>query len=40
MTFNGYSSSDTGWLSYDNEISPAPEPAAYGAILVGFPFWG
>lgn len=32
-TFNGYSSSSTGWLSYDNEISPAPEPATYGAIL-------
>ena len=31
--FNGYSSSSTGWLSYDNEISPAPEPATYGAIL-------
>jgi len=36
VTFNGYTSSDTGWLSYDSEISPAPEPAAYGAILAGF----
>ena len=35
VTFNGYSSSSTGWLSYDSEISPAPEPAAYGAILAG-----
>jgi len=35
VTFNGYSSASTGWLSYDNEISPAPEPATYGAILVG-----
>ena len=43
-TFNGYSSSKTGWLSYDSEISPAPEPAAYGAIfggiaLAGILFW-
>ena len=33
VTFSGYPSSSTGWLSYDNEISPAPEPATYGAIL-------
>ncbi|HMD61611.1 MAG TPA: autotransporter-associated beta strand repeat-containing protein, partial [Opitutaceae bacterium] len=40
VTFNGYSSSSTGWLSYDKEISPAPEPAAYGAILVGISLLG
>jgi autotransporter-associated beta strand protein len=40
VTFNGYSSSNTGWLSYDNEISPAPEPATYGAILVGVSLLG
>jgi fibronectin-binding autotransporter adhesin len=40
VTFNGYSSSSTGWLSYDNEISPAPEPATYGAILVGVSLLG
>jgi len=39
-TFNGYSSSRTGWLSYDEEISPAPEPAAHGAILVGVSLLG
>ncbi len=35
VTFSGYSSASTGWLSYDHEISPAPEPAAYGAVLAG-----
>jgi len=35
VTFNGYTSASTGWLSYDSEISPAPEPAAYGAVLAG-----
>jgi fibronectin-binding autotransporter adhesin len=35
VTFSGYSSSSTGWLSYDREISPAPEPGAYGALLAG-----
>ena len=40
VTFSGYSSSNTGWLSYDREISPAPEPATYGAILVGISLLG
>ena len=40
VTFNGYSSSNTAWLSYDKGISPAPEPAAYGAILVGISILG
>jgi autotransporter-associated beta strand protein len=35
VSFAGYTSSSTGWLSYDNEVSPAPEPATYGAIMAG-----
>ncbi len=43
IEFNGYSGSDTIWQSYSNHITPVPEPATYGAlvmasILGGF-FW-
>lgn len=34
ITFTGYSNNNTGWLSYDHQVTPAPEPAAYGALLV------
>jgi hypothetical protein len=40
VTFNGFAGSNTGWLSYDHEISPAPEPATYGAIFVGVSLLG
>jgi len=40
VTFNGYTSGSTGWLSYDKEISPAPEPATYGALFVGISLLG
>ena len=40
VTFTGNPSSSTGWLSYDKEISPAPEPATYGAIFVGISLAG
>jgi autotransporter-associated beta strand protein len=33
ITFSGYSSSQTAWLSYDHQITPAPEPATYGVIF-------
>ncbi len=38
ITFAGYSSSQTAWLDYNgtkHEITPAPEPATYGAIFMG-----
>jgi autotransporter-associated beta strand protein len=35
ITFTGSSASDTKWQSYDHQITPAPEPAVYGAVLTG-----
>jgi fibronectin-binding autotransporter adhesin len=35
VTFSGYSSSQTAWLSYDRQITPAPEPSTYGFMLTG-----
>lgn len=39
VTFSGYLPSQTAWLSNDpsgfNQITPAPEPATYGLILMG-----
>jgi autotransporter-associated beta strand protein len=39
IAFTGYSSNSTNWQSYDNQItpiSPVPEPATYGALLLAF----
>ncbi len=33
VTFSGFSSSTTGWLSFDNQITPVPEPTTYGAVF-------
>ncbi len=30
-----YPGSATKWLSYDNQITPVPEPSTYGAMLMG-----
>tara|TARA_B110000483_G_C17928803_1_gene439906 strand:+ start:514 stop:696 length:183 start_codon:yes stop_codon:yes gene_type:complete len=38
ITFNGFSASDTIWLTLDfgsNEIT-VPEPSNFGALLIGF----
>ena len=36
VTFNGFTASQTGWDSYDNQIRPnVPEPATYGIWLLG-----
>ena len=34
ITFNGYTNNDSVWQSIDNQVTAAPEPAAYGAIFV------
>ena len=36
IVFTGYTGGDTHWVPYDHQITPAPEPAVYGAALVGF----
>lgn len=35
IVFAGYSGSDTKWQSYDKQITPVPEPAAFGALFMG-----
>lgn len=35
VSFSGFSASDTQWQSLDNQITPVPEPSAYGALLLG-----
>lgn len=36
VTFNGFTASQTGWDSFDNQIRPnVPEPSTYGALLIG-----
>jgi len=34
VTFSGFAASDSQWQGYDNQITPVPEPSAYGALLV------
>jgi hypothetical protein len=35
IVFNGFTGADTKWQSYDKQITPVPEPATYGALLLG-----
>lgn len=35
VVFSGFSGSSTIWQSYDRQVTPVPEPAAYGAALLG-----
>ncbi len=35
ITFGGYGASATVWQSWDHQVTPAPEPATYGAIFTG-----
>lgn len=43
ITFQPYSNTQTGWQSYDHQITPVPEPRTYGALLLtaclGFVGW-
>jgi autotransporter-associated beta strand protein len=34
IVFSGYSPTATNWNSFDTEITPVPEPATYGAVLM------
>ena len=35
VVFAGNSGNSTAWLPYDRQITPAPEPATYGALFIG-----
>ncbi|MFZ5495867.1 MAG: autotransporter-associated beta strand repeat-containing protein [Verrucomicrobiota bacterium] len=35
VTFTGFTADDTKWQSYDKQVTPVPEPSAYGALLLG-----
>lgn len=35
ITFTGFSNNSTIWQSLDRQITPAPEPATYGALFLG-----
>lgn len=35
VAFSGSPASSTKWQSYDRQVTPVPEPAAYGALLLG-----
>lgn len=35
IVFDGWSGNDTAWQSWDRQITPAPEPATYGAMMIG-----
>lgn len=38
ITFAGWSGSNTGWQTGDHQITPTPEPATYGALLLAGTF--
>lgn len=35
VVFSGHAGSDTIWQSFDHQVTPVPEPATYGALLLG-----
>lgn len=35
ITFTGFANNDTRWQDFDSQITPVPEPATYGVMLVG-----
>jgi autotransporter-associated beta strand protein len=35
VVFNGFTANDTKWQGYDSQVTPVPEPATYGALLLG-----
>ena len=35
VVFSGFTGNNTKWQSYDDQVTPVPEPSTYGAILMG-----
>lgn len=35
IVFSGYTGANTIWQSFDDQITPVPEPSTYGALLLG-----
>lgn len=35
ITFTGFTGDATNWQSFDSEITPVPESATYGALMLG-----
>ena len=35
VVFSGYNASQTHWDSFDKQVTPVPEPATYGILLIG-----
>lgn len=35
IIFNGFTADNTRWQDYDRQITPVPEPATYGALVLG-----
>jgi fibronectin-binding autotransporter adhesin len=35
VVFQGWTGSNTKWQSFDDQVTPVPEPSTYGAFLVG-----
>ena len=35
IVFSGYTAGATNWQSFDNQITPVPEPSTYGVLFVG-----
>lgn len=35
VVFQGWTGSNTKWQSFDDQVTPVPEPSTYGALLVG-----
>ncbi len=35
VTFTGFTAANTQWQGYDHQVTPVPEPGAYGALLLG-----
>jgi len=39
VTFSGFTAAQTQWQSFDHQVTPVPEPSAYGALLLAGTVW-